>query len=64
MTRVCVHGAGLLHGPASFGDLMLTYKAAESLPELLERHITELAEADVILRLQVRSHDILFGSLC
>ncbi|KAK9905730.1 hypothetical protein WJX75_005313 [Coccomyxa subellipsoidea] len=43
---------GVLHAPASLSDLMLTYKAGADLPELLERHIIELAEAEVIMRLQ------------
>lgn len=47
--------AGVLHAPASLSDLMLTYKAGADLPELLERHIIELAEAEVIMRLQVAS---------
>lgn len=47
--------AGVLHTPASFSDLVLTYKAGNDLPDLLERHIMELAEAEVILRLQVGS---------
>jgi hypothetical protein len=47
--------AGVLHAPASLSDLMLTYKAGADLPELLERHIIELAEAEVIMRLQVGS---------
>ena len=47
--------AGVLHAPASLSDLMVTYKAGADLPELLERHIIELAEAEVIMRLQVAS---------
>lgn len=49
----CLVDAGVLHAPASLSDLMLTYKAGADLPELLERHIIELAEAEVIMRLQV-----------
>ncbi|CAL8472359.1 g11902 [Coccomyxa elongata] len=43
---------GVLHSPASFSDLVLTYKAGNELPDILERHIIELAEAEVILKLQ------------
>ena len=52
--KAVVCHAGVLHTPASFSDLVLTYKTGIDLPELLERHIVELAEAEVILKLQVR----------
>lgn len=53
--KSAVSYAGVLHSPASFSDLVLTYKAGNEMPDILERHIIELAEAEVILKLQVGS---------
>lgn len=48
-----MRNTGSLHTPMSFSDVRLTYKARDDMPEVLERHITELSEADIIIQLQV-----------